>query len=94
MNPLFQNCFGNHFDCNVDGQSAAVPFQIVTSLLGMRPAIHRSELRFNPILPEGQRLTISGLRLGGRLFDIEAQGRAVTVTGDVRGITIVTPAVR
>ena len=71
-----------------------MPFQIVTSLLGMRPALHRAELRFQPLLRDDERITIRGLRLGGRLLDIEAVGQQVTVTGDVRGITIVTPAPR
>ena len=72
--------------------AAAVPFQIVTSLLGMRPNLHRSELRFHPLLADDERITIRGLRMGGRLLDIEAVGKQVTVTGDVRGITIVSPA--
>ena len=71
--------------------AAAVPFQIVTTLLGMRPNLHRGEIRFDPLLAAGERVTIRGLRMGGRMLDIEAEGRQVTVTGDIRGITIVVP---
>ena len=71
--------------------AAAVPFQIVTTLLGLRPALHRQEIRVAPLLRNGERLAVRGIRLGGRLLDIVADGSHVTVEGDTRGITIVTP---
>ncbi|MCY3642232.1 MAG: hypothetical protein OXG41_01515 [Acidimicrobiaceae bacterium] len=68
--------------------AAAVPYQVVTSLLGLQPALHRDELRLRPILEADQRIVVDDLRLGGRSLTIEARGADATVTGDTDGLTI------
>ncbi len=70
--------------------AAAVPFQIATSLLGLRPAMHRNELALRPILEPNESLTVSNLRLGDRTIHIEAQGRQARVTGDIDDLKITT----
>lgn len=68
--------------------AAAVPYQVVTSLLGLQPALHRDELRLRPILGADQQIVVENLRLGGRSLMIEAHGADATVTGDTGGLTV------
>ncbi len=70
--------------------AAAVPFQIVTSLLGFQPAMHRGEIRLRPILNEGRRITVENLRLGERVIHIDATGTHAKVTGDIGDIKVIT----
>jgi len=69
--------------------AAAVPFQIVTSLLGLRPALHRDELRLRPLLETNESIIVDGLRLGERTLRIEATGSQAVVSGDTDGLHIV-----
>ncbi len=69
--------------------AAAVPFAIVQSLLGLRPAMHRNTLMVRPLLEGGQSLAVRDLRLGDRLVTIEALGRSATVTGDTDGLDVI-----
>jgi len=69
--------------------AAAVPFQIVTSLLGLRPALHRNELRLRPLLETNESIIVDGLRLGERTIRIEATGSKAVVSGDTAGLHIV-----
>ena len=68
--------------------AAAVPYQIVTALLGLSPAAHRDLVRLRPILDADQRLVVEDLRLGDRMLRIEARGGNASVTGDTEGLTI------
>lgn len=68
--------------------AAAVPYQIITSLLGLRPALHRDKLRLRPILSPDQHIVVEDLRLGGRSLTIEARGTDATVTGDTDDLDI------
>jgi len=68
--------------------AAAVPFQIVTSLLGLRPALHQNQLALQPVLEPDQTITVTDLRLGERTLRIDAQGSEATVTGDTNGLEI------
>jgi glycogen debranching enzyme len=72
------------------GWAAAVPFQVVTALVGLRPALHDNELRLRPRLGAHDRVVIENLRLGDRTLRIDAIGRAVRVTGDTSDLNIVT----
>ena len=68
--------------------AAAVPYQIVTALLGLKPAMHCDRVRLRPILDPDQRLVISELRLGDRVLTIDVHGNQASVTGDTEGLTI------
>ncbi|WP_420638157.1 glycogen debranching N-terminal domain-containing protein [Candidatus Poriferisocius sp.] len=68
--------------------AAAVPFQIVSALLGVQPQMHHNRLELRPVLDADQRIIVSGLRLGDRTLDIEAQGSDAEVRGDFAGLTI------
>ncbi len=68
--------------------AAAVPFQIVTSLLGLRPALHLNRLALRPILEPHQTISVADLRLGDRTISIEATGTNATVSGDIDGLQI------
>ena len=68
--------------------AAAVPYQIVTALLGLAPVAHRNLVRLRPILDSDQRLVVEDLRLGDRVLTIEARGDQASLTGDTEGLTI------
>ena len=68
--------------------AAAVPYQIVTALLGLQPEIHHNRVRIHSVLKDDQRIKISRLRLGERMIDIDARGSDATVSGDIDGLTI------
>ena len=70
--------------------AAAVPFQIVTALLGLQPEMQHGVIRLRPILTPEQRLVVHNLRLGDRVVTIEAAGREASITGDTAGLTILT----
>ncbi len=69
--------------------AAAVPFQIVTALLGFRPALHRNEIRLRPLLEPHETITLDKLRLGNRTIRVQATGHEISVTGDIDGLDII-----
>ena len=69
--------------------AAAVPYQIVSALLGLGPELHEDRLHLRPILGAGQRLGVTRLRLGERTLSIEAEGSEARVTGDTDGLSII-----
>lgn len=68
--------------------AAAVPYQIVTALLGLQPQIHVNKLRLRPVLNAEERIVVKGLHLGERTISIEASGSDAIVSGDTEGLTI------
>ena len=71
------------------GWAAAVPVQIVTSLLGLRPEMQHNRLTFGSLLEPGQSLAVHGLTLGTRIVDIQANGSEVRIDGDVDGLDLI-----
>lgn len=61
--------------------AAAVPFQVVTALIGLVPDLVNGRLDLRPILAPDETITIEGLRLGPDTITIHAQGTTATVIG-------------
>jgi glycogen debranching enzyme len=69
--------------------SAAVPIYLTEQLLGLRPDLPRGRIVVDPRLPEGVRLSLDDLHLGGGSLSIRAEGRSVQFFEVPPGVDVV-----
>lgn len=68
--------------CSPQAWASAAPVHLLRTLLGLEPAVHRSELRVRPRLPERLgSVHLAQLPLAGGRIDIRAMGSTINVKG-------------
>jgi len=71
--------------------AAGAGVYLVQQLLGIEPALDRGFVAVSPRLPEGARIELSGIPLGGGRLSLAAEGAGIEIVDAPPGITIVTP---
>lgn len=73
--------------CSPQAWSAGAPLLLLRAVLGLEPDVPAERFTAHPLLPEGQCLTVSGLRIGNRNVSISARGNEIVSTSGLRGLT-------
>jgi len=67
--------------CSPQAWSAAAPLLLLRALLGLEPDVPAGVIRLSPVLAAGQRLSVTGIRIGTREVSITVGPEGVSVDG-------------
>jgi glycogen debranching enzyme len=67
--------------CSPQAWAAGAPVLLLRSILGIEPDVPAGRLDVRPLLRDGDRIKVEGLRIGDRTITIDATGSTATVTG-------------